>query len=101
MDSAPIGHTDHKVDVHEIVITENRFLEKGTAFVNSTHHQAVKKLGAGLSAFAFSRDHLIEAFCKEDYNFLMGVQWHPERLVENEISLNIFESFIKASSDRE
>ena len=98
--SAPIGDTDHKEDFHEIVIAENRFLKKGISLVNSTHHQAVKRLGAGLSAFAFSRDHVIEALCKEDYNFLMGVQWHPERLSENEISLNIFESFIKASSDR-
>ena len=99
--SGPMGRPHHKENFHEIVIAENRFLKKGTAFVNSTHHQAIKKLGSGLSPFAFSRDDIIEAFCKEDYNFFMGVQWHPERLLESEISQNIFESFIRASSDRE
>ena len=90
---------NHKKDYHVVVITENRFLKKGTFSVNSTHHQAVKKLGNGLSVFARSPDHLIEAFYKEDYHFLVGVQWHPERLMESEASLNLFKSFIRASSD--
>jgi putative glutamine amidotransferase len=90
---------NHKNGYHIIVITENRFLTKGTFSVNSTHHQAVKKLGKSLSAFAFSPDNLIEAFYKEDYPFLIGVQWHPERLLNNELSLNIFKSFVEASSD--
>jgi putative glutamine amidotransferase len=89
----------HKKGYHIIVITENRFLEKGTFSVNSTHHQAIKKPGNGLSVFAFSGDNIIEAFCKEDYNFLVGVQWHPERLLEHDLSLNIFESFVKAAYD--
>jgi putative glutamine amidotransferase len=90
---------NHKNGYHIIVITENRFLTKGTFSVNSTHHQAVKKLGKNLSAFAFSPDNLIEAFYREDYPFLIGVQWHPERLINNELSLNIFKSFVGASSD--
>jgi putative glutamine amidotransferase len=90
---------NHKNDYHIVEVAENRFLKKGSFSVNSTHHQAVKKLGIGLSAFAYSPDHLIEAFYKEDYNFLIGVQWHPERLKENEFSLSLFRSFIKASSD--
>ncbi len=89
---------NHKKD-HVIEIAENRFLKKGPFSVNSTHHQAVKKLGSGLSALAYSPDHLIEAFYKEDYNFLMGVQWHPERLKESGLSFSLFRSFIKASSD--
>ena len=91
---------NHKNGYHIIVITENRFLTKGTFSVNSTHHQAVKKLGKSLSAFAFSPDNIIEAFYKADYPFLIGVQWHPERLIENELSLNIFKSFVKASAER-
>jgi putative glutamine amidotransferase len=90
---------DHKKDYHVVVITENSFLKKGAFSVNSTHHQAVKTLGNSLSAFAYSPDDLIEAFFKEDYNFLIGVQWHPERLMESEVSLSLFKSFIKASND--
>lgn len=90
---------DHKSDYHAVELTENRLLNKGMFSVNSTHHQAVKKLGNGLVSFAYSPDHLIEAFYKEDYNFLMGIQWHPERTMDSEVSLSIFESFIRASSD--
>ncbi|OHE57120.1 MAG: hypothetical protein A2Z47_08470 [Thermodesulfovibrio sp. RBG_19FT_COMBO_42_12] len=90
---------NHKKDYHIIVITENRFLEKGRFSVNSTHHQAIKKLGTGLSAFAYSTDNLIEAFFREDYPFLIGVQWHPERLKDKELSLRLFELFVEASGD--
>jgi putative glutamine amidotransferase len=87
----------HKKDYHLIMLTENRFLRKGRFSVNSTHHQAVKNLGKGLTAFAHSTDRLIEAFCQEDYPFLVGVQWHPERQMKEKISLRLFRSFIEAA----
>jgi putative glutamine amidotransferase len=90
---------DHRKGSHIIEISENIFLKEGSYPVNSTHHQAVKKLGHGLSAFAYCTDRVIEAFCKEGYNFFMGVQWHPERIKESELSLSLFRSFIKAASD--
>lgn len=90
---------NHKKNYHMIVIAENKFLKKGTFSVNSTHHQAIKELGRGLSAFAFSPDNLIEAFYKEDYPFLVGVQWHPELMIEDENALSLFKSFVEASSD--
>jgi putative glutamine amidotransferase len=88
---------NHKTDYHIIVITENRFLREGRFSVNSTHHQAIKEPGSGLSIFARSPDNLIEAFCHEDYPFLIGIQWHPERRLEEELSLGIFDSFVKAA----
>ena len=48
--------------------------------VNSTHHQAIKKLGKGLDAVALSDDLVIEAF-ENDELPIAAVQWHPERLV--------------------
>jgi len=50
--------------------------------VNSSHHQAVKKLGDGLDVFAMSEDGIIEGFYKKKYPFLFCVQWHPERSLE-------------------
>jgi len=91
---------NHKKDYHIIVITENRFLEEGRFSVNSTHHQAVKEPGNNLSPFAYSPDNLIEAFYLKDYDFLVGVQWHPERLLEEALSLSLFKYFVKASDDR-
>jgi putative glutamine amidotransferase len=82
------------------VITENRFLRKGTFSVNSTHHQAVKKLGNGLTAFAFSDDNIVEGFYHKELPYLVSVQWHPERLPKNELSVMLFDSFIDASTDK-
>jgi putative glutamine amidotransferase len=89
---------NHKKGYHIIVITENRFFQKGRFSVNSTHHQAVKKLGNGLKAFAFSDDNLIEGFYHEEFPYLVSVQWHPERLLKNELSVMLFDSFVKATA---
>jgi putative glutamine amidotransferase len=88
---------NHKNSSHTIVIENNRFLQKGEFFVDSTHHQAVKDLGSGLIGFAYSPDKLIEAFYKEDYPFLVGVQWHPERSMDDNLSLSLFCSFVEAT----
>lgn len=90
---------NHKKGYHIIVITENRFLRKGRFSVNSAHHQAVKKLGNGLKAFAFSNDNIVEAFYHQDLPYLVGVQWHPERLPDKKLSLMLFDSFMKATID--
>ncbi|MEW6068509.1 MAG: type 1 glutamine amidotransferase [Nitrospirota bacterium] len=96
IDSQVSVEINHKKDYHIIILAENRFLKEGRFSVNSTHHQAVKELGKGLSVFAHSPDNLIEAFYKENYPFLVGVQWHPERLSDSELSLNLFKAFLEA-----
>ena len=49
--------------------------------VNSRHHQAVtsKELSPSLRATALVGD-LIEAFESDKYRWVVGVQWHPERI---------------------
>lgn len=48
--------------------------------VNSYHHQAIKKLGEGLSASLVSEDGLVvEGFVHETLP-IIAVQWHPERM---------------------
>lgn len=51
-------------------------------FINSSHHQAVKKLADGFEVFAVSCDGIIEGFYKKGYPFFVCVQWHPERSTE-------------------
>lgn len=46
---------------------------------NSTHHQAVRKLGNGLYATAYSAEGIIEAYEHEELPIL-GTQFHPECL---------------------
>ena len=48
--------------------------------VNSSHHQANGRLGSGLRKVAWSEDGVIEAVEREGEDFVLGVQWHPERM---------------------
>lgn len=48
--------------------------------VNSLHHQAVAEPGAGLRACGFAADGLIEAIESSGDDFVVGVQWHPEKM---------------------
>jgi putative glutamine amidotransferase len=90
---------NHRQGYHKIVVEGNRFIKEGEFSVNSTHHQAVKELATCLEGFAFSPDKFIEAFYLKDYPFLVGVQWHPERLLDDTLSLALFQAFIKASKE--
>ena len=76
----PRDQPTHKVQVK----TASRLAETlGTdeLEVNSMHHQAVKALGAGLSAVAWAPDQIVEGVELADPSrFVLGVQWHPEEL---------------------
>ncbi len=52
--------------------------------VNSFHHQAIKQLGQGLRAVAWSADGVVEAVESCEYQPLLAVQWHPECLVDTQ-----------------
>ena len=90
--------------VHEVTLLEGtplfELLKHQAIGVNSYHHQAIKKLGRGLSAMAVSSDGLVEAVYKPDYRFLWAVQWHPEFSFEKDPkSLKIFEAFQDACKE--
>jgi len=60
-------------------------LGEGLHAVNSRHHQAVARIGAGLRASARSvPDGVIEALEREDRRFALAVQWHPEDQVRRD-----------------
>ncbi|MCJ7822675.1 MAG: gamma-glutamyl-gamma-aminobutyrate hydrolase family protein [Armatimonadetes bacterium] len=48
--------------------------------VNSFHHQANGRLGATAQAAAWSPDGVVEAIEATGSAFVIGVQWHPERM---------------------
>jgi putative glutamine amidotransferase len=71
--------------------------------VNSVHHQAVKDLGEGLKAVAWSvPDGLVEAIRAEKGPYCFAVQWHPEFQDPKDTSLfdgRVFlREFLKAAS---
>ena len=48
--------------------------------MNSSHHQAIERLGDGLEVEAWcAADGIIEQVRLRDYPFALGVQYHPER----------------------
>ena len=51
-------------------------------FVNSAHHQAVNVLGNGLITNSTSEDGIIEGIENPNLEFCIGVQWHPEFLID-------------------
>jgi putative glutamine amidotransferase len=54
-------------------------LGRDTILVNSFHHQAVGRVGAGLVVSGrCPQDGVIEALEMPDTNFVVAVQWHPE-----------------------
>ena len=68
--------------VHPVRALEGSLLHRlyGTVFpVNSTHHQALGRLGKGLSVTARSEGGVIEAV-EHDSLPLISVQFHPERM---------------------
>ncbi|MBN1435608.1 MAG: gamma-glutamyl-gamma-aminobutyrate hydrolase family protein [Sedimentisphaerales bacterium] len=71
------------------------------ATVNSYHHQSVNKLGKGLRGAAWSGDGLAEAIEGEGDGFLLGLQWHPERDMDDEVSRVIRARFLAAAAERE
>ncbi len=67
--------------------------------VTSTHHQAIKFLAPKLKATAWAQDGVIEAVESTANRFVIGVQWHPERLInDNHIWKGLFNKLIQAAS---
>jgi putative glutamine amidotransferase len=78
--------------------------EKLVLPVNSSHHQSADKIGEGLRIVArCTADGIIEALegTAPDH-FVLAVQWHPERSVEEDpASLAIFRAFITEARRRD
>lgn len=69
--------------------------------VNSFHHQAIKRLGQGLAEVAWAPDSIVEGVeLVDDGRFVVGVQWHPEELVENDrAAFNLFAALVQRARE--
>lgn len=72
---------------HFVQIPDDSYLkpvfQSSRHLVNSTHHQAVKKLAPGFTAAATAPDGVIEAIENKALN-VRAVQFHPERLAPDD-----------------
>jgi putative glutamine amidotransferase len=74
-----------------------QLLPPGALRVNSFHHQAVDRLGAGLRIAACAADGTVEAIEGTGRGFVIGVQWHAETLAADPLQLGLFEALVRAA----
>jgi putative glutamine amidotransferase len=93
---------DYRKCFHEVLVQRNSQLYQvcgcDSALVTTNHHQAVDNLSPLLIVNARSADGLIEGeewINPSNKGFLMGVQWHPERMETiNPLSGKLAEKFV-------
>lgn len=89
------GSHSHSQGQHPVVISPasklSTFMPQ-EILVNSFHHQAIKRLSPLIRVAAMSDDGIIEAI---EGDGIMAVQWHPERMANEEVQFRLFESFVK------
>ncbi|HJN07795.1 MAG TPA: gamma-glutamyl-gamma-aminobutyrate hydrolase family protein [Pirellulaceae bacterium] len=94
-----IRDREHKVTIRGGHIMKGLFGETAIT-VNSNHHQAADPdhMGKGLQAVAYAEDGVIEAIeCTDPNRFVLGVQWHPERVRFDDHREKIFGGLIHAA----
>lgn len=90
-------------EAHSVKLIENSRLRQilygSDIMVNSLHHQAVKTLAPALSAVGFAPDNLIEAVELPTHRFFIGVQWHPEWMLNSPAMVNLFREFVQEAGN--
>ncbi len=89
--------------VHDVHLTPESSLVcaargRTTARVNSHHWRCIDQLGAGFVVAARASDGVIEAIERRGGSYCVGVQWHPECLLdqEDDFALAILTGFVQA-----
>jgi putative glutamine amidotransferase len=89
---------------HEVQVAPDSGLAQttggGPVRVNSFHHQAIDRLGAGLRPVAWAADGVVEAVedpAPADGQLVLGVQWHAETLTDEAEQLALFERLVQAA----
>jgi putative glutamine amidotransferase len=85
--------------------------EEAAVFVNSSHHQAIRRPGRGLRVAARSPDGVVEAIewagegagespgeladdSPRGRRWIVGVQWHPERMRGDALAVALFRKLV-------
>lgn len=91
------NHSRNDNYVHQVNLSDGklkRLLGKECLFVNSHHLQTVKS-SYNFVVTGYSDDGLIEALESDNDIFQIGVQWHPERMLDYDLdSRKILEAFV-------
>jgi len=86
---------------HEVLIESNTHLAgilgARELNVNSSHHQAIGKVADGLRVTAHAPDGIVEGLEDPAHPFYLGVQWHPEDMMEEDSASTLFGAFVDAA----
>ena len=77
-----------------------QWLGAPTSRVNSLHHQAVRETGDGLQVTAHDRDGIVQAIESTSGPLRIGVQWHPEYLLQRRDQRRLFANFVDVCRQR-
>ncbi|MEW6357130.1 MAG: gamma-glutamyl-gamma-aminobutyrate hydrolase family protein [Planctomycetota bacterium] len=75
-------------------------LQAEELLANSSHHQAVKAVADPVIVSARAEDGVVEAIESTAHRFALGIQWHPERLIDEEKHLALFGAFVQEATRR-
>lgn len=89
----------HPIEIIPGTILSSLANDRTSVQVNGNHHQCVGQLGTELTRSAVAPDGVVEAIECFSKRYVLGIQWHPEWLIEDgeELSINIFSSFVAAA----
>lgn len=97
---APRNYPIHRVHLERFSLLF-RIIQRETVRVNSFHHQAMKRPGAGLRITAWAGDSVAEAVECPGHRFALGVQWHPEWLTPGHVhAVRLFAAFCQAAAGK-
>jgi putative glutamine amidotransferase len=87
---------------HEATLAAGSQLEKlagaGRVRINSSHHQAIDRPGLQLQVTARGTDGIVEAVeLQSPEDWVVGVQWHPERMPDDAFAQKVFADFVGAA----
>jgi gamma-glutamyl-gamma-aminobutyrate hydrolase PuuD len=100
-----IDHEHYDTYRHPVTIVPGsplaRWYRRETLDVNSYHHQGIRRLARRFEPMACAADGLIEAYHDPGAHFVVGLQFHPERML-NELEGNwrVWKAFGTAVHER-
>ncbi len=74
-----------------------RALGRRVLVANSSHHQAIADPGENMRVVAWAYDGTIEAAESRAHRFVLAIQWHPERLIDEPAHMRLFEALVAAA----
>lgn len=97
-----LGHNGHRagngifnrISVRTVPGTRLAGLLGESADASCYHHQAIDKVGESLTVSAWDADDVVEALELPGDNFVLAVQWHPEKTLDD---LRLFQAVVDAA----